>query len=450
MSGAVIELETEDFSLAAQLLERLGAEPLEFEVTRLSLTLDGCAAMAGSDPGGAAWASAYDPAARAALYAAQDAINAVHKLAAMLAQTARNYAAADAASSPLIVREAVAALPRVGSYFLPMCPVTVAGGSGGEPSGWGLIAGAVGWVWPNGHQDRLRTAAAAWRASAAAFDDAAGRVVDAAGPARTDRLPEAGDVRLVCSALADQLRALADVHRSLGLACDQLADHLDEAHHEVISELESLVEWTAGIEIASGLLSIVTFGGSEAVGQAGEAARISATAARVAAIIERFTALARTLASSVAVLAARADRVAGAMTGLLDVRLSVAVTVSVRTMPGVGRVLDLGNLARLQLTLRRDWPEISAMLQTAAREKGNYTLGTVTRREADVIGRAWVGDGARLASDGRTWVSRDGLRQYRPFKYKVKRGVWQANIQWRVKPEGEWLSNGHIHLKGRP
>jgi hypothetical protein len=135
---------------------------------------------------------------------------------------------------------------------------------------------------------------------------------------------------------------------------------------------------------------------------------------------------------------------------LLDVRLSAAVVTHVRTLPAVGRVLELGSFARLQLTMRRDWPLIIGTLQTAAREKGYYGLGTVTRQEADVIGRAWVGDGARLASDGKTWVSKDGLRKYRPFTLKKTRGVWQANLEWRTDPTGTWLSNGHLNLKGRP
>ncbi|HZC69444.1 MAG TPA: colicin D domain-containing protein [Jatrophihabitans sp.] len=359
--SAVIELETEDFSIAAQLLERLGADPLELSVTSLSRTLDGCSAMAGSDPGALAWAGAYDPAARSALYAAQDAINAVHKLAGMFAHTARNYAAADAASIahvPRTVADAVAALPSVGSYFLAMCPMTAAGGAGSAPAGWGLIEHAVGWVvWPNGHQDQLRTAAVAWRASAAAFDAAASRVVDAAAPPGADRLPEAADMRRVCRMVAAQLRELGEVHRGLGSACDQLAEHLDQAHHEVLSELESLLEWTAGIEAASGLLSFFTFGVSEAVGQAGEAARISATAARVAAIIERFAALARSLASSVALYAERADRIAGAMASLLDVRLSTAVLEHVRTLPSMLHLRELLAVRRLG-TLAGNLPEL--------------------------------------------------------------------------------------------
>ncbi len=453
MSVAVIQLETQDFVSAARRLELWAADPLELATTRLSNTLAESFAMAGSDPGGTSWAGSYDPAARSALYAGQDAINSVHRLAAMFAQTARNYAAADAASTAgvrRLVGEAVAALPDVGGYFLGACIPTAAGGSGERPSGWGLIEHAVGWVWPNGHQDRLRAAAQSWRASAAAFADAAGQVIDASGLAITDRLPEADDMWRVCEALAGQLREVGEVHAALADACEQLAEHLDHAHSEVVGELTSLIEWTAAIEVGGGLLSVVTFGAAEVVSQAAEAARIASTAARIGAIIERFTALARDLAQTVAAVTERADRVAGAMAGLLDARLSTAVVTSVRTLPGAGRIVELGSLARLRLTMRHDWPRISGMLQTAAREKGHYGIGAVSRHEADLIGRAWVGDGAKFSKDGTAWISEDGLRQYRPFAYKHRSGVWQANIQWRVTPRGSWLSNGHLDLRGRP
>jgi filamentous hemagglutinin len=57
-------------------------------------------------------------------------------------------------------------------------------------------------------------------------------------------------------------------------------------------------------------------------------------------------------------------------------------------------------------------------LRDAAKGKGNFGLGSGTRAEADKLDKAWVGDGAEVASDGKTLVSKDGLRQYRPPSYK--------------------------------
>lgn len=62
------------------------------------------------------------------------------------------------------------------------------------------------------------------------------------------------------------------------------------------------------------------------------------------------------------------------------------------------------------------------------------------------MGRAWVGEGATLASDGKTLVSANGLRQYRPASYKPNRGYEQANLEWRLKPEGQWQGNAHLDI----
>ena len=50
------------------------------------------------------------------------------------------------------------------------------------------------------------------------------------------------------------------------------------------------------------------------------------------------------------------------------------------------------------------------------------------------MGRAWVGDGATVRSDGKTMISRDGLRQYRPPSYKPRLGRFQANLEARNEP----------------
>lgn len=63
--------------------------------------------------------------------------------------------------------------------------------------------------------------------------------------------------------------------------------------------------------------------------------------------------------------------------------------------------------------------------------------------------KLWVGDGAKVSEDGVAWISRDGLRQYRPPTYKRRDGVVQANLQTRRVPYGPWRDNGHLHVKGK-
>ncbi|MEE9427952.1 MAG: hypothetical protein V3V25_07370, partial [Paracoccaceae bacterium] len=82
---------------------------------------------------------------------------------------------------------------------------------------------------------------------------------------------------------------------------------------------------------------------------------------------------------------------------------------------------------------------------------GDRTLaGSATRAEATELGQSWVGPGYRVASDGKTLVSADGLRQYRPAQPKpnspyATTGV-QANFQLRHDPIGRWTSNAHLNI----
>jgi len=82
---------------------------------------------------------------------------------------------------------------------------------------------------------------------------------------------------------------------------------------------------------------------------------------------------------------------------------------------------------------------------------GTRTLaGSATRTEASELGEAWVGPGYRVASDGKTLVSADGLRQYRPPSAKpnsphTTTGT-QANFEQRHDPVGRWTSNAHLDI----
>ena len=90
------------------------------------------------------------------------------------------------------------------------------------------------------------------------------------------------------------------------------------------------------------------------------------------------------------------------------------------------------------------------VLKNAAKNEGMFGLGESTAAQAEKLGRAWVGDGARVASDGKTLISSDGLRQYRPPSSKresplVPTGV-QANLESRPTANGKWTNNGHLDI----
>jgi hypothetical protein len=343
MTADLIELSTEDFARAARSIHVDAADPMATVVGRLPAGLQGSAGMAGSDPAGRDWAASYDRAATATMRASQDVVNACYSLSAMFAQTARNYEAADAASTAGARRamaSAVASVPPVSGLTVFEQLPSAAGGSGGGPGHWGLIADLVGYVWPNGHQDRLHAAASVWRACADDLWQRSEYVAVAAASSIDDHLPEFDDMTTVCSSMYLHVRSVAQAQYALADACDELAHHLDEAHSAIEGELASLVEWTAGIEGVGLLASVFSFGTAEAPTQAIEAARIARTAARVAELIQKFMALARSAAQSIAAVVERADRVAAELAGLRDVRLSAVVVTQVKLMPSALRIQE--------------------------------------------------------------------------------------------------------------
>ncbi|GHU15428.1 hypothetical protein AGMMS50225_28660 [Betaproteobacteria bacterium] len=91
------------------------------------------------------------------------------------------------------------------------------------------------------------------------------------------------------------------------------------------------------------------------------------------------------------------------------------------------------------------------ILRDAAKGKGNFGLGQATASEADVLGRLRVDPNYRIASDGKTLVSSDGMRTYRPPSPQksshATTGV-QANFE-RLEIVGgrrSVISNGHLDI----
>ena len=93
-----------------------------------------------------------------------------------------------------------------------------------------------------------------------------------------------------------------------------------------------------------------------------------------------------------------------------------------------------------------DWAILSGLLQIAVSKKGNFGLGRVTQEQAEALGRGWVGEGYTIASDGKTLVSADGLRQYRPPSLKPRLHRMQANLEWRNTTQGAWQGNAHLDI----
>jgi hypothetical protein len=248
--GTRIDVRPDAFYEAAQSLDGTVLAAADGALDQLCATLGSCGAMAGSDPGGVAWADQYDRAARVAVRAGTDLSNALYRLVQLLEQTGVNHERADAASTVGGLRAAT----RDGAYlhgayeFTHPAPPSASGGSSSPPTGWSLVESAVGYVWPNGHQDRLNAAGDAWAAAAASYDSAADAMFPVWAEIAVQRSPEVDDACVICDDAADHLRRLAHAFGSLAQACHTLAGHIDTVHSQVEHELVSIGVQSAAIE----------------------------------------------------------------------------------------------------------------------------------------------------------------------------------------------------------
>ena len=202
------------------------------------------------------------------------------------------------------------------------------------PTGWSLIQHAVGYAWPGGHQDKLRASAQAWGTAANAVDEAGWQIPGATAELILNESPEIGTAYVVSRSMGEHLTSLSAAYRVLQNACDHYAEYLDRAHRDAEHELNSLIEWTVGIEAMGVLASLVTFGGAEVPTQAVEAGRIAVTAARIADIIRTFIAAVNLVTEAVASVVAKAVDISRGLKGLLGARLSKATAELVSRLPG--------------------------------------------------------------------------------------------------------------------
>ena len=90
--------------------------------------------------------------------------------------------------------------------------------------------------------------------------------------------------------------------------------------------------------------------------------------------------------------------------------------------------------------------QANSILTNARNGRGCFGLGSASYAEANLAGAKWVGENYRVSSNGKMWISADGLRQYRLPSYKPKLKKYQANFESRNTNGGEWINNGHLDV----
>jgi len=307
--------------------------------------LQGSAGMAGTDTGAHAWASEYDPLAKALMDASASVVNGAGKCADLLNATAVNHHNADAQSAidPPGLWPAPAETP---VFATPSVP-SAEGGHGDVPGWWHTISAYVeGELWPNGHQDKLRAAHDAWQKAGRSLRSAAQDVnggpssMGAIAPLMDQQSVEFPALLSNCTMERDQIKSVADLYDSAAQACSNYAQAIDDAHSKILHEMAVLGGTIVVTEVIAAVLIPFTAGASEAVSKVVDVARLTATGARIANIIREFRiaaelsalptvsaagAAARTVSELAALLSARVRIFLGEMTGKTAAELQAKV-----------------------------------------------------------------------------------------------------------------------------
>jgi hypothetical protein len=334
-----VDVEPDTFDAVSKIFGQTIADTLFRSFTTLQDGLSGCGAMAGTDPGGTKWGSEYDKAVVEITGVTQDVINGVYRLAGLLETTGFNHGQANSASTPGGTVKTTDTMSYDEEVLLAT-PPPAAGGSGSTPHGWGLISDLVGYVWPNGDQDKLRAAGSAWSTAAQSVTSAGYEVPQAVAEISMQTSPEVADATQACNSMGTHLSELSAAYSSMSTACNDYAQHLDDAHKQVIDELVNLLEWTVGLEVGGALLSVVTVGISEGAANAALAVRCAAVAARVGGILGRLIELAGEVAQTIVNALARVIEISQKLKALLGTKLSQATAAVVDRLPGIGKTTE--------------------------------------------------------------------------------------------------------------
>lgn len=270
---------------------------------RLTGRLASYAAMAGTDSGAEEFAAAYDVAAREAVHALADLVDAFAGVGRVTAAAVTNHRVAEA-------RSVIAGASVYDGGTLPddacvaVLPSTPPSSLGGDAPG---LPAAVDWVidhvqgavCPDADLDRLRAAARTWTAAAESLDDLVTCCDSAVRGFWGERSPEIPLAIAATRELEDTVRDLAAQYAALASACTQYADHVEHARDEVIRLAEWLLEQLVEGVLISAAIGALTGGAAAGVSMSAVLARLAAESPRFARIIETLRSLAAAVASGV-------------------------------------------------------------------------------------------------------------------------------------------------------
>lgn len=357
----------------------VGQNQLEGITSSLSDALAGCGGMAGNDENGQAFGHTCDPVAAAVIKTLSASIPVLGQMAQCLVATANNYLKAEhhstAAASALIPEYPLPGLTV--AVAMPPPPSAIGPGSSGLPS-------FLAKYWPNGHQDLLRNAAAAFSAAADQIEDLGSRLHSAVASITDNNSAPALDAMSEFFAQlwsgagsnASPLDACLRACRQLAQLCERYASALDSAHLQIERAMVG-AGIAVGLTTAVGaVFSFITGGGSDAAAGWADAQE---TAAILGPIASEFTA-----AVSADLEAAYLDEIVPILDSATD-SIPDLTAVDAETTP-IGRVLD----AELDQSQQRELVGVGS--RGARPGAGNGSGGGMPLGAGDGAG-AWQGGG---------------------------------------------------------
>ncbi|MBM9508524.1 WXG100-like domain-containing protein [Actinacidiphila acididurans] len=259
-----------------------GQDRIDTIASTLNSALQNAGGMAGDDEYGRNFGAKYDPAAKALFAALSAAVRAIGQAATGLVTTANNYLLADYHSNAHASRSGGPEqypLPPVFTDIMYPDPNSAIG------AGHSSVPHVIAKYWPNGHQDTLRAAASAYRTASGdistlgtnlhlqvlSITDATSDDSVKAMAAFWGKIWQDGD-----TGGKAPLSTAKHACDQLAKACDSFAEAIDHAHSSTEDKL-------AGAGIAIGLttavgvlLTVFTFGGSDAAAGGLDAAEAAA------------------------------------------------------------------------------------------------------------------------------------------------------------------------------
>ncbi|MCA1222544.1 WXG100-like domain-containing protein [Streptomyces sp. 8L] len=279
-SSRTIDLYPGDLNSAAGKFAT-GQTRLDTIATTLNNALQDAGGMAGNDAYGRKFGHEYDPAAKALFRALSAAVRAIGQSADALVTTANNYLKADHHSNPAKGKGQPKTYPWPGVFT----DITYPDPAPSIGEGHSSVPSALAKYWPNGHQDRLRDAAKAYRTASKALKGL-GSTLHGQVTSLTDNNSDdsvhamaAFWAKIWQDGAGTGKAPLSAAHHAcdqLATACDTFAGAIDQAHDSAEDTLAAAGILLGVTTVVGAMLSVVTLGGSDVAAGAVDSAEAGA------------------------------------------------------------------------------------------------------------------------------------------------------------------------------